>query len=116
MTSGGFRVRSKSEQLIAEQLIGRGVPFRYEQVIHIDGLSYSADFTFREMSGDLFYWEHAGMMDIPKYADSHHRKMNAFKSIGIVPWKNLIITYDIDGVISIPMIRSIIENDVIPRL
>lgn len=116
MTSGGFKVRSKSEQLIAEQLLSCGVPFRYEQVINIDGFSYSADFTFRGRDMELFYWEHAGMMNDPRYVSSHYRKMNSFKSIGIVPWKNLIITYDIDGAVNIPMIKSIIENDVIPRM
>ena len=116
MTSGGFKVRSKSEQLIAEQLLSCGVPFRYEQVVHIDGLSYSADFTFRDRDLKPFYWEHAGMMDDPRYLNRHCRKMDSFESIGIVPWKNLIITYDIDGAVNIPMIKSIIENDVIPRM
>ena len=116
MTSGGFRVRSKSEQLIAEQLLSCGVPFRYEQVIDIDGLSYSADFTFRDRDMELFYWEHAGMMDDPRYVNSHCSKMDSFKGIGVVPWKNLIITYDVDGAINIPMIKSIIENEVIPRM
>jgi len=116
MTSGGFRVRSKSEQIIAEQLISYGVPFRYEQVVRIDGLSYSADFTFRDRYMELFYWEHAGMMDDQNYVRSYFRKIRSFESIGIVPWKNLIITYDVEGAINIPMIKSIIEYDVIPRL
>lgn len=116
MTSGGFKVRSKSEQLIAEQLLSCGVPFRYEQVVHIDGLSYSADFTFRDRDLKPFYWEHAGMMNDPRYLNRHCRKMDSFESIGIVPWKNLIITYDNDGAVNIPMIKSIIENDVIPRM
>lgn len=116
MTSAGFRVRSKSEQHIVEQLENYGVPFRYEQVVEIDGLSYSADFTFRDCNKELFYWEHAGMMDDPKYVSGYYRKMRSFDSVGIVPWKNLIITYDIDGTISVPLIKSIIENDVIPRM
>ena len=116
MTSAGFRVRSKSEQHIVEQLVNYGVPFRYEQVIHIDSLRLSADFTFQDHNKELFYWEHAGMMDEPKYGDSHYRKMNMYESVGIVPWKNLIVTYDVDGVINIPMIKSVIENDVIPRM
>lgn len=116
MTSAGFRVRSKSEQHIVEQLVNYGVPFRYEQVIHIDDLSYSADFTFRDKNMDYFYWEHAGMMEDPKYVEGHYRKMRNFEGVGIVPWKNLIITYDVDGTINIPMIKSIIENEVIPRM
>lgn len=116
MTSAGFRVRSKSEQHIVEQLVNYGVPFRYEQVIHIDDMTYSADFTFRDRNLEPFYWEHAGMMDDRRYVESYNRKMNAFSGVDIVPWKNLIITYDIDGVINVPMVKSIIENDVIPRL
>ena len=116
LTSAGFRVRSKSEQHIVEQLVNHGVPFRYEQVIHINDRKYSADFTFRDRNMELFYWEHAGMMDSPGYAERHSRKMDIFERIGIVPWKNLIITYDIDGVINVPMIKGIIESDVIPRL
>lgn len=115
-TSAGIRVRSKSEQHIVEQLVNYGVPFRYEQVIHIGDISYSADFTFRDYKMEPFYWEHAGMMDVPKYVDGYYRKLNAFSSIDIVPWKNLIITYDIDNAINIPMIKSIIENEVIPRM
>lgn len=116
MTSAGFRVRSKSEQHIVEQLENYGVPYRYEQVIRVSERSYSADYTFRDRNGELFYWEHAGMMDIPDYMNRHYRKMDVFGRIGIVPWKNLIVTYDIDGVINVPMIKSVIEYDVIPRL
>ena len=42
--------------------------------------------------------------------------MEIMEKGGIVPWKNLIVTYDIDGSINVPMIKSIIEKDVIPRL
>ena len=115
-TSAGFSVRSKSEQHIVEQLVNYGIPFRYEQVIHINDLLYSADFTFRDKNMKKFYWEHAGMMDDPIYVESYYKKRNSFESIGIVPWKNLIITYDKDGVISIPAIKAVIENEVLPRL
>ena len=115
-TSAGIKVRSKSEQHIVEQLVNYGVPFRYEEVITIDGWDYSSDFTFRGGDMEKFYWEHAGMMDLPVYRESHKRKMVIFESAGIVPWENLIVTYDVDGMINVPMIKSIIENDVIPRL
>lgn len=115
-TSAGFDVRSKSEQSIVEQLVNYGVPFRYEEVIRIAGKAYSADFTFRTRQMDRYYWEHAGMMDDPVYANRHKRKMNDFERIGIVPWKNLIITYDMNGVINVPLIKSIIENEILPKL
>lgn len=115
-TSAGINVRSKSEQHIVEQLVNYGIPFRYEQVIHIGDISYSADFTFRDCNMEPFYWEHAGMMNVQGYVDGYYRKINAFRGAGIVPWRNLIITYDIDNVINIPMIKSIIENELIPRM
>ena len=43
-------------------------------------------------------------------------EVNMYEKAGIVPWQNLIITYDEDGVINAPLINSIIENDVLSRL
>lgn len=115
-TSAGFNVRSKSEQAIVEQLVNYGVPFRYEEVIRINNWPYSSDFTFRDRYKRKFYWEHAGMMDLPIYQNRHKEKMSLFEGVGIVPWKNLIVTYDVDGVINVPMVKSIIEYEVLPRL
>ena len=42
--------------------------------------------------------------------------MELYESAGIVPWKNLIVTYDNNGDLNLPMIKSIIENEVLPRL
>lgn len=115
-TSAGYKVRSKSEQHIVEQLVNYGVPHRYEQILRIGEDVTAPDFTFRSWSLELFYWEHAGMMDNPFYRARHKEKMALMERAGIVPWKNLIVTYDNDGVINVPLIKSIIENDVIPRL
>ena len=115
-TSAGYKVRSKSEQHITEQLKNYGVPHRYEQVLHLGRTVLSLDYTFRDHKMELFYWEHAGMMDDPFYQARHKRKMETLERAGIVPWKNLIITYDNDDTINVPLIKSIIENDVIPRL
>lgn len=115
-TSAGYKVRSKSEQHIVEQLVNYGIPHRYEQILRIGDDVTAPDFTFRNWTLELFYWEHAGMMDDPYYRARHKRKMALMEQAGIVPWKNLIVTYDNDGVINVPLIKSIIENDVIPRL
>lgn len=115
-TSAGYKVRSKSEQHIVEQLVNYGIPHRYEQVLRIGENELAPDFTFQSWELKLFYWEHAGMMDDPYYCARHKRKMKLLEQADIVPWKNLIVTYDNDGVINVPLIKSIIENDVIPRL
>lgn len=115
-TSAGYKVRSKSEQHITEQLVNYGVPHRYEQILRIGNAVSATDYTFRDRKEEPFYWEHAGMMDDPFYQARHKKKMILFEQAGIVPWKNLIVTYDNDGIINVPLIKSIIENDVIPRL
>lgn len=116
MTSFGLWVRSKSEQLIAEQLHGAGVPFRYEQVLRIGPVTLVPDFTFQDRTGGLFFWEHAGMMDQPNYEQRHQSRMMDYRSIGIVPWKNLIVTYEHNNVLNMGMVDAIIRNEVIPRL
>ncbi len=115
-TSAGIKVRSKSEQHIVEQLVNYGVPFRYEQVLHFGNVFMSADFTFEDYRQEEFYWEHAGMMSEDYYRIGHRRKMDTYETNGIVPWKNLIVTYDSDGSVNIPLIKSIIEDEIIPRL
>lgn len=116
LTSAGYKVRSKSEQHIVEQLVNYGVPHRYEQVLRIGNELLVPDLTLRDIEMEPFYWEHAGMMDDPYYRTRHKKKIDLMERAGIVPWKNLIITYDNDGVINVPMIKSIIENEVLPRL
>jgi len=85
-------------------------------VIQFGNLTFAPDFTFRGRDLHLFYWEHAGMMDDGFYRIRHKRKIEYMENCGIVPWKNLIITYDVNGGINVPLIKNIIENDVIPRL
>ncbi|MBR2674356.1 MAG: hypothetical protein IKE52_02735 [Mogibacterium sp.] len=116
LSSAGVKVRSKSELLIVETLDRFGVPFRYEQVIFVGRRRLTPDFTFQDYNGKLFFWEHAGMMDNEEYRVAHNRKMSQYEDAGIAPWDNLIVTYDVNGIINTPMIRSIIEYDVIPRL
>lgn len=115
-TSAGIKVRSKSEQHIVEQLVNYGVPFRYEQVLHFGSVTMSADFTFEDYRHEEFYWEHAGMMAEDYYRSGHRKKMDTYEANGIVPWENLIVTYDSDGSVNIPLIKSIIEDEIIPRL
>ena len=116
LSSTGTKVRSKSELLIVETLDRFGVPFRYEQVISTRRGKLIPDFTFQGCNGELFFWEHAGMMDDKDYRVAHERKLAQYQSEGIVPWDNLIVTYDVRGIINFPMIRSVVEYEVIPRL
>ena len=62
-------------------------------------------------NGQIIYWEHAGMMHIEEYRLRHKQKMEVYESAGIVPWKNLIVTYDDEaGNLDIRIVESEIKN------
>ena len=115
-TTMGLNVRSKSEALIANLLHEHGIPFRYEQIVRLGEKVIVPDFSFLSSSGREIYWEHAGMLDDPRYAFSHHLKMMQYESGGIYPWQNLIVTYDTGNEINMPMIESIVKNLLVPAL
>lgn len=111
LTSQGLRVRSKSEVLICEKLYEFRVPFRYEQTLAIGKYELSPDFTVLSKSGKIFYWEHCGMPGNQEYMKRHKWKMDMYETIDIVPWKNLIVTYDNEnGTIDLAIIDSEIRN------
>ncbi|MBR6529782.1 MAG: hypothetical protein IKT62_07070 [Firmicutes bacterium] len=110
-TSRGLKVRSKSEVIIAEALYAHGIQFRYEEVLWIDGHQFIPDFKILTPSRKVFYWEHCGMVNNPQYMKHHKDKMEQYEKIGIVPWKNLIVTYDTEeGIIDTNIIISEIIN------
>ena len=113
-TSRGPLVRSKSEVLIAESLYKACIPFRYEQILHIAEFSYAPDFTIRRSDGKIFFWEHQGRMFDTKYMDRHFSKMRVYFAEGIVPWDNLILTYDsFDGRVDVREIETQIKQKLI---
>lgn len=110
-TSRGISVRSKSEALIAEKLFEFGVPFRYEQVLHIGKYDYAPDFTVLNVRTEkIYYWEHFGLVNSEKYQEHRRKKLSTYESAGIVPWDNLIATYDdANGKLDLQFIESIIR-------
>lgn len=111
ITSRGLKVRSKSEAAICEILYANGIEFRYEEVIYINGRKVIPDFTIRRKSdGKIFYWEHCGMMEDPAYLNRYHEKIDIYELGDIVPWNNLILTYDNDGNIDLSYIEAIVRT------
>lgn len=116
-TSKGLMVRSKSEALICETLYRIcDIPHRYEQEKVIDGYIYIPDFTFEAFDFSELYWDHFGMMGKPEYAAKNFKKLQICYDRGIIPGKNLILTFDINGTIDMKYIEGVIMNEVIPRL
>jgi exodeoxyribonuclease V alpha subunit len=59
-------MRSKSEVTIANILLDRNIPFRYEVPLYApDSAFYLPDFTFN-IRGEDWYCEHLGMLSVPK--------------------------------------------------
>ena len=95
VTAGGTAVRSKSELVIAGRLEHHDIEFVYEPELFLDGISFRPDFEIRRCrDGKLIYWEHAGMMTDPEYRQRHAEKMIIYEQNDIVPWSNLLVTYD----------------------
>lgn len=93
--SDGSYVRSKSEAMIDMVLRLNKIPFRYECLLELGGVSYYPDFTIRHpLTGKVFYWEHFGIMDDFEYCRKTFSKLQTYASFGIIPTINLITTYE----------------------
>ncbi|MCQ2553408.1 MAG: hypothetical protein MJ150_03795 [Clostridia bacterium] len=111
ITSRGLKVRSKSEILIAERLYANNIQFRYEEIIHCGKTRVAPDFTIKKSNGSIWYWEHEGLTSADAYLKRQKQKHETYALLGIVPWKNLIVTYDNEnGDIDLRIIESEIIN------
>lgn len=110
--SSGIMVRSKSEAIIDMLLHINKIPFRYECKLQLGETILYPDFTLRHPStGDLYYWEHFGMMDNPGYHRNASAKLQLYFSHGIIPTINLITTYETkDNPLDIGIVEDIIRH------
>ncbi|WP_292142508.1 hypothetical protein [Butyrivibrio sp.] len=91
----GQYVRSKSEALIANELFEQGISYRYECLLDIGGIAFYPDFTIRkDATGEIFIWEHFGLVDDAAYFDNMMRKMSLYMKNGYIPGVNLIMTFE----------------------
>ena len=95
-TAKGDMVRSKSELIIANMLYERGIPYHYEEVLHMpDGGYLVPDFTIGVRdTGRLVYLEHCGMLSDEKYRRDYLRKMERYCIAGFRPWVDVYFTFD----------------------
>ncbi len=53
------------------------------------------------------------MTNNDKYLKAHKRKLEIYERAGIVPWQNLIITYDDEyGILNLAIVESEIINKI----
>ncbi len=95
-TKRGDRVRSKSEQIIADRLHDAGVPYRYEYPLIYNQTNYIyTDFTvLNKRTRVMFRWEHFGRMDDPKYRRTFFWKQSVYAQYGYIPGVNYICTFE----------------------
>ena len=112
MTPLGLGVRSKSELVIAGRLEHFGFDITYEPQIILNGHTFRPDFVVKsKRTGKTIYWEHAGMMEDYNYMQKYQEKLSIYYEHGIVPWKNLIQTYDnADGGLDVRLVDAMIRG------
>lgn len=108
----GNLVRSKSEVLIDTLLYVNHIPFRYECALHLGEITFYPDFTIRHpQTGQLYYWEHFGLMDDPSYSKNAYSKLQCYSTHGIIPSIQLITTFETkDHPLSSERIEKIISD------
>lgn len=116
-------VRSKSEQTIVGITDRLGVVSHYEEKVirkigeeSIQICRFSPDFKYLRYDGKIIYHEHFGRMDDPNYRANREAKLKEYEAFGIVPWDNLIETYDtVDGTIDPVAIEATLRNWLLPH-
>lgn len=123
--SDGEMLRSKSELLIYQRLLDKGLKPRYERKLIFKEVEKLPDFTIENVdTGENYFWEHCGMMHDPEYVERWNDKRKWYMENDILPWETgggkngkLIVTEDtptkledgtLRGAISVKEIDSII--------
>ncbi len=95
VTQKGERVRSKSEQIIADHLYAKGIPYKYEHPLELRYKIVHPDFTILRLSDRKeIYYEHLGRMGEQGYADNNVRKLNEYALSGYVHGRDLFTTME----------------------
>lgn len=120
-TRKGIHVRSKSEVIIADLLYSKGIDFVYERELVIGESKRLPDFTVEDAdTGEVFYWEHLGMLNNASYRRKWEAKKAWYASHGILqrgtgpgedPDGSLIVTVDgTNGSISSAEIEQLVDE------
>ncbi len=91
----GNVVRSKSEVMIDTSLYIHNIPFRYECELVLGDTTIYPDFTIRHPNtGEIYYWEHFGLIDHLNYSKNAFAKQQLYTNHGIYPSIQLITTFE----------------------
>ena len=95
-TADGIKVRSKSEQIIAENLTRLGIPFKYEAPLYYSGgKAVYPDFILLNVrKRSTIYYEHFGKMNEDGYLDYFFWKVKLYNRLGLIPGKDILFTFE----------------------
>ena len=95
ITMKGERVRSKSEQIIADRLYVKGIPYKYECPIKVGDEIIHPDFTILRVSDrKILYLEHCGKMNDAGYIDDMIDRSRKYALEGIMQGDRLFYTFE----------------------
>lgn len=90
----GFKVRSKSEVIIADNLYKAGILFHYEEQLFLSEDASNPDFFVPITALEKYAWEHFGAMDKENYFHRTRGRILNYLDHHWYPWINLITTYE----------------------
>ena len=98
LTRRGERVRSKSEEIIANLLYELDLPYKYECSLSLDYRVVYPDFTIYDVNrGCEVYWEHFGLLDQEDYMRSAWNKIAAYERNGYEVGEEFLFSYEMKG-------------------
>lgn len=128
-TSAGIAVRSKSEVIVADALTSAGLIYQYEEplVNKRDPRDFRLPDFKIGFEGDIFYWEHLGMLGLPSYKQKWENKRRWYEDVMHIPviddysaaegkikpgTSPIVLTShdEVDGGILVPQILDIIKK------
>ncbi len=89
------RVRSKSEQIIADRLYVNGIPYKYECPLKVNNKVIHPDFTIlRKSDRKELYHEHLGKTDDEKYQNDNVPRLNDYILAGHLLGDTLFLSFE----------------------
>ncbi len=106
----GFYCRSKSELGIYSIYDRKRIYYHPDETIIINGTLLSPDAIGARQNGDLIYHEHCGVQSA-RYSERLHNKLYLYEQAGIVPGKNLLLTFDDEnGNLNLALVEAMIDD------
>ena len=117
-TEKGDTVRSKSEVIIANILYRnrKDILYKYERPLEVieNGRQKTIypDFTIlNKHTGEITYWEHAGRMDDPYYANDFVKKMNTYITNDLLPGRDIVVSFESQSIpLDIKVVKRLVKQ------